>query len=543
MRKAIGLGLLGIVGLVACGSSDDGAAASIDDDPGRNGQVGSSTDPTDPAPVAPPSTSAPTPSAPPPAEVPPAPVVRGLSITDLAVFQGVKVPVMKAGALVKATERNAPVVANRPGMLRVYVSPEAGWTPRAVTAELRLASGTTKFPILRDTKVISAASKEEEPKSTFDLEFPADSVPADATFQVSLTVPDGEDPEAVGATKARFPEDGTTTDLGAALSGKLRMVVVPVRYDADGSGRTPTVTGAQKLLYQQTLLKMYPTSEIEVTAHEPMPFASKISSNGGGYPAVLRAITDLRQKDDVDKDVYYYGLLEPAATWESYCGRGCVTGLSSIVDDADSAAMRASVGVGFDGQIAANTMAHEVGHAHGRLHAPCGGPASPDPRFPYQGGGIGVWGYDILAKTLISPSKGTDVMGYCPNVWVSDYTYDALFNRIVAVSGQKGADSSSPQSSGPKKSGQFRVATVDGNDELSWDGDITINDARDLRGGKSRQARFMTAAGAQALTREAKFFAFDHLPGGFLFVPKDEAVDATRWKTVEIDGFARALER
>jgi hypothetical protein len=450
---------------------------------------------------------------------------------------------MKTGEMIASAKRNAQVVANRPGMLRVYVSPDTGWTARAVTAELRLVSGSTKFPVIRETKMITGASKEDDAKTTFNLAFPGESLPEDVTFQVSLSVPDGDDPASAGSSKARFPQDGSQTSLGAALSAKLRVVVVPVRYDADGSGRTPAVIGTQKTLYEQTLMKMYPTSAIEVTTHDPMPFSSQISSNGGGFATVLRAVTDLRQKDNADKDVYYYGLLEPSATWDSYCRGGCVTGLSTVVDNPDSAAMRASVGVGFDGTIAATTMAHEIGHAHGRMHAPCGGPASPDPRFPYQGGGIGVWGYDILAKTLIAPTKGTDIMGYCQNQWVSDYTYDALFKRITAVSGQKGADSSNPKSNGPKQPGQYRVATVDGAGELAWNGDIEIRDDRDLAGGAIREAKFRTAAGIHALTRQAKFFAFDHLPGGFLFLPKDHAVDTTNWKVVEVEGFANALQR
>lgn len=36
---------------------------------------------------------------------------------------------------------NAPVVANRPGLLRVYVKPADGWTAKSLAAELRLASG------------------------------------------------------------------------------------------------------------------------------------------------------------------------------------------------------------------------------------------------------------------------------------------------------------------------------------------------------------------------------------------------------------------
>ena len=65
----------------------------------------------------------------------------------------------------------------------------------------------------------------------------------------------------------------------------------------------------------------------------------------------------------------------------------------------------------------------------------------------------------------------------------------------------------------------------------------------DLKGGAIRQATFLAESGAQMVTRAAKFIAFDHLPGGFVFVPKETAIDATSWKTVRVEGFANALAR
>ena len=71
---------------------------------------------------------------------------------------------------------------------------------------------------------------------------------------------------------------------------------------------------------------------------------------------------------------------------------------------------------------ASGVAAHELGHNFGRSHAPCGGVASPDPNYPYAGGVTGQWGYDLVAGTL-KPPTNTDLMGYCGNTWISDYTY------------------------------------------------------------------------------------------------------------------------
>lgn len=542
MRASFGLGFITAVGLIACASSSDDpskpAASSQTSDGDPKGIYTTTTDPTDPPAE---TTTPPAPArAPDDPETPPGPIVEGLTITDVAAFQAVKVPVVRTGALVNTTARSAPVVAKRPGLIRVYVTPASGWQPRDVTAELRLVQGNKKFPILRDTKRITGASKEEDPTSTFNLDVPAESLPVGVTFQVSLTAEGGEK-APTGDRDGRFPRDGSFQDLGAQLSGKLKVVVVPIQYDADGSGRTPDTSATQLELYKKTLMSWYPISEIEVTTHQPYSWTTAISSNGNGFQQVLRAMTQLRQQDNVASDVYYYGAFSPGATFDGYCRGGCVTGLSTIVD-ADSAPMRASVGVGFSGKLAAETMGHELGHAHGRQHAPCGGPSGVDPQYPYQQAQIGVWGYSIFDKTFIPPTKGRDMMAYCPNQWVSDYTYRALFERVSVVSLAKdfafAAPSGAPADAASFAKKNYRIAMVDGEGSLAWDGDIDVSE--ELVGGAVNKANFIAASGAPMVSRDAHFYKFDHLPGGFLFVPSEVKVD---WKTVEISGFGRKLAR
>jgi hypothetical protein len=69
--------------------------------------------------------------------------------------------------------------------------------------------------------------------------------------------------------------------------------------------------------------------------------------------------------------------------------------------------------------------AHEWGHNFGREHAPCG--VSGDPSYPYAGGVIGGFGWNAGTNTIVS-SSATDIMGYCSNLWVSDYSWSAVMN-------------------------------------------------------------------------------------------------------------------
>lgn len=530
MRVSASLGLLTLVGIVACSANDGDSAAArrtpgAPDDKTSPDDLVSTTDPTEPA-------SSPAAADPTTVEPPPAPVASGIAITDIAMFQVLKVPVVKGGGVVLPSARNAPIVANKEGLLRVYVAPEASFAPRALTAELRITSAEQRLPIIRETKTISGASKEEDPKSTFNLVVPSESLPADAKFEVTLTSDDGEKLPDGASSDGRFPRDGSYQDLALAPSNKLKVVVVPFQYDADGSDRTADVSPAQMERYRKTMLQRYPASDVEVTAHAPYPSQIRISANGGGFQDALREMHQLRQKDGVGKDVYYYGVFSPATSFQSYCQSSCVTGLSLIVG-ANDPAMRASVGLGFSGQESADTMAHEVGHAHGRAHAPCGGPQGVDPQYPYPQAQIGVWGYDVFGKRFIPPNKGRDMMAYCPNLWVSDYTYRGLFDRISAVDA-----STREMPSVSRAPTQYHVASLDGSGELSWNGDLDLDDQ--LTGGEVLPTKYISEAGVEMMTRPGRLFRFDHLPGGFVMIPKEST---TPWKTVRVEGYMKDLAR
>lgn len=70
--------------------------------------------------------------------------------------------------------------------------------------------------------------------------------------------------------------------------------------------------------------------------------------------------------------------------------------------------------------------AHEIGHNLGRRHAPCD--VSGDSNYPYANGMIGFYGLDTSTLQVYSPDVYSDVMGYCDEQWISDYTYKGLLS-------------------------------------------------------------------------------------------------------------------
>jgi hypothetical protein len=444
------------------------------------------------------------------------PLVDGLSITEIAVLQGVKVDVMKTGA--KTTTRAAPVVSKRSGLVRVFVAPKAGYTPHAVTAELRLASGSTNFPVIKDTKTLSAASTDATLGSTFNFDVPGDSLPTGVTYSVALTDP-AKTSGATDGTDARYPQKGSEALDTKSSGDQLKVVVVPVKYNADGSGRLPPTDAAQLEMYRNAMYQFYPAAKVEVTVHAPYAWPSAIAASGSGFSQILQAMVKLRAQDNVGDDVYYFGAFTPAATFSKYCAGGCVAGLSGVGTSSQDAEVRASVGIGFAGEDATITMAHELGHAHGRQHSPCGGAAGPDPSYPYAGGGIGVWGYNIVTKALINPSSGKDLMGYCSPEWISDYTYNALFKRMATVN--QAAFMINNAFATPRA---YRFVNVEGDGALSWGEPITLDRRPN---GELHQVEFEAADGASVGSETAHYYAYDHLPGGFFLVPEGPAA-ATR---------------
>ncbi len=510
--------LLALSSVVASGCSGSSDTSSIP--PAKSTAPGDPNGTEEPAPGA---TETPLPPGAQPAAFA---LAEGLAIHEIALFQGVKVSMVKDGNPVAKT--NAPILAGRKGVLRVYVTPSASWDGREVVAELRIASEGKTPTLLTDRKSLRARSTDDVATSTFNFEIPAEALPADAAFSIALTDAKAAATKPTGESAALFPKDGTTTPMGLVPTGKLKLVIVPVRYDTDGSGRLPDVSASQLATYRNMMLRRYPASDVEVTLHEPFPWTSTISRDGTGFSSILNAIVKLRQTDRAAADVYYYGVFAPASSFGSFCQGGCVTGLSPVGQDPRDAFARASVGHGYPGSESASTMAHEVGHAHGRNHAPCGGANGVDASFPYSGGGIGVQGYDIVDRVFISASKGKDMMSYCPNLWVSDYTYTALHARIAFVNGAKSF-------SAPASPGGYRLVAVENGVTTSVES-VTLDDAPQ---GEPRAFTWVGGSGAAIGDGIARFYKYDHLEGGIYVIP--EGGPSAMATSVRVAGLSGAL--
>lgn len=355
-------------------------------------------------------------------------LASNLTVQQIAVYQSIKIPIMTAGTEVAAASRIAAVVNGRPSVVRVFVTPGSGWTARDVSARLTLVPSGGEPAVYTSKKTVSAASTDADTKSTFQFNIAAEAMLTPMSYSLEI-VECGNTSGTAG--NARFPTTGTI-DMGVKTTGLLKVKILPLKANS----LLPDTSDTGLAPYVAHLKAMYPVTDISISVGDTLTVASVEDWSG-----TLDQVRAKRSADKPANDVYYYGLIKPAADLRTYCKSSCITGIGYVVDTATGSyagSARAAMGIGFGDKASTETMNHEIGHNHGRNHAPCstaGTITGVDSNYPYSKAVVGVWGYDSRTQTLMDPAKYVDIMSYCSPVWISDYNYKALVTRVAAVNG------------------------------------------------------------------------------------------------------------
>jgi Peptidase M66 len=487
-----------------------------------------------------------TPVASAPAAPSPKPAVAPtIALSGLALFQSVKVTLMQDGAPIAA---NAPVIARRAAVFRAYVR-TTGRPRETLRAELRLHA--TKDAGVTDrvysaSALVTASSKEEKAASLLSFDVPANALREDDEVTLTATGDAG--------TQLRYPETGAQA-VGAVAGRTVNLRLVPVRYQAEGNDLLPELSDTDIAGYRTVLEELYPLARAEVSVRtEPLPWTNKLDASGDGWEEMLDAVGAARDADKADDEVFYMGLFRSRRSLGEYCRGGCVLGLAPVIGRAGESGLQFALSVGFGSNETPDTIAHELGHNLGRYHAPCGQVAGPDRKFPYDGGGIGAWGYSASSKEFFDPDEYTDMMGYCRPQWISDYTYNALFKRLGLVTDY----ATKSREPAPKPFGAAAFAANRGaaqamvrvrvaqDGSLHWPsvsavGSPTVQSAVADRAVDQRVAAAPTHADVGAATADrvqvqytdirgtvlrgvaAEYVPLDHLAGGYLLVPAPPA--------------------
>lgn len=450
-------------------------------------------------------------------------LARDLVISEVAAYQTVRVPVAQGGAPV--VERGTDLVAGRDTLVRVFVTPDDGFAPRPLSGRLFLDNGGEEVIVQHSEEPLTIAgpSEEDDRESTFEFRIPGDQLTSETEFAVEIVECGEEAPAAPeGSLASRFPDAGGET-FGAVEIGNLRIHIVPLR----ANGRVPDTSEEGLALYRAAFLATYPIDDIEFTVGEPLDVADP--QDWGGNLDRVRA---LRQSDGADPDVYYYGMLRPTETFGQFCGNSCTAGIGYVPNGNGrfAAQVRAAMGVAYGDASSAFTMLHELGHNHGRRHAPCvpngSSIADVDQAYPYQGGRIGVYGYSASTDLLIAPDNVSDVMGYCRNQWLSDYTYNGLLAMVRQVN-----QTAASEVVAPERIGAWRVALVDAERGARWGIPMP---APSVASGEPATARVLDAAGSVITEVDVYRTELSELGGVSVQVPEPQP----SWHSILLEGAA-----
>ena len=177
--------------------------------------------------------------------------------------------------------------------------------------------------------------------------------------------------------------------------------------------------------------------------------------------------------------------------------------------DPNDAFARVGIGLGFTGEGSADTAIHEVGHQHGRGHAPCDTSNGLDPNFPNSNGSLGDWGMDLSSGALVSPSTA-DFMSYCDPTFVSPYTFRELFDRIRHVNG-----AASLQFSPEQTHQTWDKIRISADGSAVWSTPVTLPVPPM---GQPTTVTVDTRGGSHELS--GHYYPFSHLGGGLLLFPR-----------------------
>lgn len=334
-------------------------------------------------------------------------------LQEVSAYQSVEVP------LSGAAELKVELVSGRDTLFRAFVDPSH---QRPDGARLVIREPGEESWTFEQQRVLGHASEAGRLASTYNFQIAGKYITPSS--EVSLELFRNVPCELVETPKsaARFPGDGFHA-LGAREVGALTLVLVPIRYWADDSGREPDFSPARVEELRSFLDAMYPVPNVELRVHEP------VDTEESSLEAVLSQVMHLRAAERPAPHVGYFGLVNPADSMDDYCKGSCVAGVSAV--GSASGHSSSGVGVGFR-DSAAETLLHELGHMHRLDHAPCGSPSGVDTEFPHEDARLGAWGYDKRGHRLIDPDGAArDFMSYCDPAWISDVNTQRLIERIA----------------------------------------------------------------------------------------------------------------
>jgi hypothetical protein len=223
---------------------------------------------------------------------------------------------------------------------------------------------------------------------------------------------------------------------------RVNLVMYQIGYQIGATTYTPGNAHRDQML--SWLRRAYPLSDLRVW-NRSLNYGAGAASNGNltnptcgtvntrlMNAKVLDTVFRWLGWTDIPTSSHYYGMVSDGGGFM----RGCAVNIPHTV--ASGPTGNSNWGWDFDGSYGDWYGGHELAHTYGRFHAMyCG--ATGGQVYPYSAGNISptatgstaLFGFDINSRAIYGPAW-KDVMTYCANQWISDFTYEGLMTYFKA---------------------------------------------------------------------------------------------------------------
>ena len=348
------------------------------------------------------------------------PLITRFTSTASSVASDLSISGIEVTQAIQNIGNNVPLVQDRPTIVRIYGKTN-GTIPVAIALTLygyRNGVALPGSPLSVGSWAVFPSPSRESIYQSWNVALPS------SWLNGSLTLTAVVDPNSLVVD----PNRANNTYSSAIIFNvvlPLNVKILPVNYTDTSTGKYYPGPAADNI--SDWLRRAYPVSQVNISFRTSINFSGNLSQNSE-WSRLLNAVTSVKQADGAPSSQVYYAAVSKSNnagdTFAPYWG-----GISWI-------GQRISTGIdwptsAYGADASGNTAAHEIGHALGRQHAPCGNPSGIDQSYPYTNGSIGQVGYDVYRNRIWTPNapdQARDVMSYCSPNWVSDYTYVGLYN-------------------------------------------------------------------------------------------------------------------
>lgn len=346
---------------------------------------------------------------------------------------------------IQDVDHSVTLISNKRTVARVCLGTDNESSITRVRADLKLTRGT------QTTTVSSLNEVVVDPADNGQITDKRNNIGATLNFLI---------PEAFLAAGAMTAQVDAVQDTlsGASLgisnqtrrvvnfvdSAPLRLVLIGIRYHAGNPSASYTPRTIDVRLLESWLRRVYPISELDfsyriVDSNFVWPFtATQINTQ-------LAAIRNQDISNGTDARTHYYGMVDENGG--TYFMRGRASGIPQTPDPSTVASGPTGardLGWDNDGSYGDWYAGHELAHTFGRFHPGfCAGNSRDDLNYPHADGQISddgstFVGFDVgdfsngIDRNALPGQLWHDVMTYCSNQWISEYTYEAIHQRILA---------------------------------------------------------------------------------------------------------------